>query len=286
MIVTAPSPTTLRVACVQTTASADMEANLAALPPLLAAAQAKGAQLIALPENVSCMVAKDAERLAGAYPAANHPALPFFAQQAKQLEVWLLCGSLWIAREDGKIFNRSYLFAPDGSIAAHYDKIHLFDATLSSGEHYRESERVAPGDRAVLVPTPFGQLGLTICYDVRFGKLYRELAMAGASLIAVPAAFTVPTGEAHWHSLLRARAIETGCFIIAPAQCGTHAGGRRTFGHSLIIDPWGTILAEADDAPTIIYADLALAEPNRVRQMLPSLQHERPYALPPDLKDH
>lgn len=270
----------VRVACIQLTSGPDIAANLALIAPQLAAARQQGATLIALPENTVCMAGDDATRRAAAHPEAQHPALPFFAAQAQQLAAWILAGSLWIKREDGKHYNRSYLFAPNGSVAATYDKIHLFDATLAKGEHYRESDTVAPGNRAVLAETPFGRIGLTICYDLRFGKLYRDLAQAGASMMTVPAAFTVPTGEAHWHSLLRARAIENACFVIAPAQCGTHAGGRRTFGHSLIIDPWGTILAEAGDTPTIITAELNLADIDRVRQMLPSLRHDRIYAPP------
>lgn len=267
----------LRVACIQLNSQADIAANLATIVPQLAEARAQGATLITLPENATFIGGDDAERRASALPEEHHPAIPRFADEAKKLQTWILCGSLTIQRPDGKLNNRSYLFAPDGSIAGRYDKIHLFDAQLAGGEHYRESDTVAPGEAAILVDTPFGGLGLTICYDMRFGALYRDLAKAGAGIITVPAAFTVPTGQAHWHSLLRARAIESGCFIIAPAQCGTHAGGRRTFGHSVIIDPWGAILAEARDTPTIIYAELNLADIGRVRQMLPSLHHDRPY---------
>jgi len=275
-----PMTESLRVACVQLCSGDNIAANLAMIAPLLAEARQQGAELIALPENAVFIGADDAARQANAHPEATHPAIPFFTSQAQQLGVWILCGSLTIKRDDGKLNNRSYLFAPDGTIAARYDKIHLFDAALAGGEHYRESDYIVAGDKAVLVTTPFGKLGLTICYDMRFGHLYRDLAKAGAMMIAAPAAFTVPTGQAHWHSLLRTRAIEAGCFIIAPAQCGTHAGGRRTYGHSLIIDPWGAVLAEAGDAPTIIYADLNFADIARVRAMLPSLQHDRVYAAP------
>jgi len=270
----------LRVACIQLNSQADIAANLATIVPQLAEARQQGATFITLPENACFIGGDDAQRRASALPEESHPAIPCFAAEAKRLQAWILCGSLTILRDDGKLNNRSYLFAPDGRIAARYNKIHLFDAQLAGGEHYRESDTVAPGDAAVLVDTPFGGLGLTICYDMRFGALYRDLAKAGAGIITAPAAFTVPTGQAHWHSLLRARAIESGCFIIAPAQCGTHAGGRRTFGHSLIVDPWGAILAEAGDVPTIIYADLNLADIGRVRQMLPSLRHDRPYTPP------
>lgn len=274
----------LRVACVQLNSQADIGANLVAIAPQLAEARANGATLITLPENATFIGGDDAARRASALAEAEHPAIPFLAAEAKKLDAWVLCGSLTIKRDDGKLNNRSYLFAPDGSIVARYNKIHLFDAQLAGGEHYRESDTVAPGDAAVLADTPFGGLGLTICYDMRFGVLYRDLAKAGAGIITAPAAFTVPTGQAHWHSLLRARAIESACFIVAPAQCGTHAGGRRTFGHSLIVDPWGAILAEGGDVPTIIYADLNLADISRVRQMLPSLRHDRPYQPPRGLR--
>jgi predicted amidohydrolase len=270
----------LRVACLQLNSKADILANLTIIAPLLAEARHNGAELIALPENATFIGGDDATRLANAKTEETHPAIPFFKSQAQQLQTWILCGSLTIKRPDGKLNNRSYLFSPDGHVAATYDKIHLFDAALAGGEHYRESDTVAPGEQAVLTTTPFGNLGLTICYDMRFGTLYRDLAKAGASIIAAPAAFTVPTGQAHWHSLLRTRAIESACFIIAPAQCGTHEGGRRTFGHSLIIDPWGAIMAEAADEVGIIYADLNFADIARVRKMLPSLQHDRIYQPP------
>ena len=272
---------TIRVACVQLNSGPEIVGNLTAIAPLLARAKAQGAQLIALPENATLIAAEAATRLALACPEATHPAMPFFSAQARELGVWLLCGSLSIKREDGRLDNRSILFAPDGQVVARYNKIHLFDATVAQGEKYHESALVAPGDRAVLATTALGKIGFTICYDLRFARLFRDLAKAGAEIIAVPAAFTVPTGQAHWHSLLRARAIETGCFILAPAQCGTHDGGRKTYGHSLIVDPWGVIIAEAvNDMPQVITADLNLDDSVRVRQMLPSLQHDRDY-LPP-----
>ena len=272
---------TVRVACIQLNSGPEIAANLAAIAPLLAQAQEQGAQLIALPENATLITAESATRLARTCPAATHPAMPFFSAQAQQLGVWLLCGSLSIKRDDGRLDNRSVLFAPDGHVAASYNKIHLFDATVAQGEEYHESATVPPGDLAVLATTALGKIGLTICYDLRFAHLFRDLAKAGAEIIAVPAAFTVPTGQAHWHSLLRARAIETGCYIIAPAQGGTHDGGLKTYGHSLIVDPWGAIIAEVlNDVPQVITADLDLDDCARVRRMLPSLQHDRDYAPP------
>ena len=175
---------------------------------------------------------------------------------AKELNVWLLIGSLAIKVSDTKTANRSFLFAPDGNIMARYSKIHLFDVALASGEVYRESNTVAGGDEAVVADTAFGPIGLSICYDLRFPQLYRRLAQKGAFLFTVPSAFTVPTGEAHWHVLLRARAIENGAFVIAPAQGGTHANGRKTYGHSLIVAPWGEVLAEAGTEPGVIMADI------------------------------
>jgi predicted amidohydrolase len=271
----------VRAACVQLNSAPDMATNLAAIAPMLQAAKNQGAQFIALPENATMIAADAAARMAKAFPAATHPAMPFFSAQARELGVWLLCGSLTIKRDDGRLDNRSVLFAPDGTVAAHYNKIHLFDATVAQGENYHESATVAPGDRAVVATTALGKIGLTICYDMRFARLYRDLAKGGAEIITVPAAFTVPTGQAHWHALLRARAIETGCFIVAPAQGGTHEGGRKTYGHSLVVDPWGAVIAEAaDDTPQIIFADLNLDDVARVRAMLPSLQHDRDYTLP------
>lgn len=273
---------TIRTACIQLNSGPDVAANLAAIAPTLAEAKAQGAELIALPENATLMGGDAAIRKAQSYNEDSHPAIPFFSAQAKNLAVWILCGSLSVKRADGKSDNRALLFAPNGATVAFYNKIHLFDAALGQGEDYHESARVAPGGCAVLAATPLAKIGLTICYDLRFAKLYRDLAKAGAEIITIPAAFTVPTGQAHWHCLLRARAIETGCFILAPAQCGTHAGGRKTYGHSLMIDPWGAVMAEAGgDLPQTIYADLNLDDVARVRQMLPSLQHDRDYALPP-----
>jgi deaminated glutathione amidase len=274
----------LRVACIQICAGPDVAQNLAMIAPLLREANQQGAELIALPENTVLMAADPEIKAKGVFTEATHPALPFFCAQAQALDCWILIGSLWI-KTDGaeKHFNRSYLIDPLGQIVTSYDKIHLFDATAKAGEHYAESNSVIAGDRAVLASTPFGKLGLTICYDLRFPHLFRDLAKAGAAIIFVPAAFTVPTGEAHWESLLRSRAIETGSFIVAPAQCGEHHGGRRTYGHSLIIDPWGKILAAAGELPEIICVDLELEQVSQRRMMLPSLSHDRAYHPPESL---
>jgi predicted amidohydrolase len=192
----------------------------------------------------------------------------------------LLLGSLAIKAGPGKVTNRSYLVDAAGEIAARYDKLHLFDVDLADGERYRESAAVAPGSNAVVAPTPWATLGLSICYDLRFPYLYRALAQAGAQILTVPAAFARTTGQAHWHVLLRARAIETGCYVLAPCQCGTHGGGRPTYGHSLIVDPWGRILADGGDEPGIVTATLDLAEVAKARAMIPALQHDRAIAGP------
>jgi predicted amidohydrolase len=271
----------LTVACVQVNAGPEIAPNLAAAAEGVRRARDAGAELITLPENVSMVVQGRAKVLERVRAEADHPALPAFQDLARETGAWLLVGSLGILLdEDGRVANRSFLIAADGAVVARYDKIHMFDVDLPGGESYRESATFRPGERAVVAPTPWGGLGLTICYDLRFAYLFRALAQAGASLITVPAAFTVPTGRAHWQVLLRARAIETGCFIIAPAQCGTHDEGRQTYGHSLIIDPWGAILAEAGDEPGVITATLDLARVAECRGMVPALRHDRGFAGP------
>ena len=205
------------------------------------------------------------------------PGLKAFRQLARDLGITLLIGSIAIRVAGGKCANRSFLIGPDGVVNARYDKIHMFDVQLNAGNIYRESDSFAAGDRAVVADLPAGALGMTVCYDVRFPDLYRQLALSGAKIIAVPAAFTRITGEAHWHVLLRSRAIETGCYVIAPAQCGRHQDGRETFGHSLIIDPWGEIIAEGGVDPGYITATLDLSKVDDVRGKIPSLQHVRPF---------
>ncbi|MDX1486181.1 MAG: carbon-nitrogen hydrolase family protein [Alphaproteobacteria bacterium] len=277
---TEPAP--FRLACVQVNAGDDMAANLAAAADLARTARDDGAALIAFPENVAYMAPDGLGVRENARPEADHPALAAFRELAGELEAWLLVGSLAVATEDaaGRVANRSFLLNAEGEVVVRYDKIHMFDVELAGGESYRESAIYRPGGDAVVVETPFGRLGLSICYDLRFPYLYRALAKAGAELIAVPSAFTQVTGRAHWHTLLRARAIETGCFVFAPAQCGTHPRGRKTFGHALIIDPWGTVLAEAGEGPEVIAAEIDLAACARVREQVPSLSHDRDFAGP------
>jgi predicted amidohydrolase len=270
----------VKFACVQMTAGPEVGPNLDAAAALIREAAAGGAKFIFTPENTSIIEPNREQALAKSFTEDEHPGLPYFSKLAKQLGVWLLIGSMPIRVEAERLANRSFLIDDQGRIIARYDKIHLFDVDLPNGEVYRESERIRPGSQAVLAPTPWGTLGMTVCYDLRFPQLYRDLAHAGASIISIPAAFTVPTGEAHWHVLLRARAIETGAFVFAPAQCGTHAGGRRTYGHSLIVAPWGEILAEAGETPGTIATVIDFSQVAAARNMIPSLRHDRDYARP------
>lgn len=270
----------LIAACIQTNATPDVAANLAQIEPMIREARQRGAQFIALPENVSLLVQGREKLFAKTASEPENKAVAFFARMAQETGAWMLAGSIGIAISGDRLANRSFLFDPSGKIVARYDKIHMFDATLSEKEFYRESDNFKSGTSAVIAETPWGKIGLTICYDVRFPHLYRALAKAGASIITVPAAFTATTGKMHWHVLTRARAIETGCFVLAPAQCGTHDGQRQTYGHSLIIAPNGEILAEAGEEPGIIMAELDLGKVTEARRMLPSLEHDRAFQAP------
>jgi predicted amidohydrolase len=270
----------LRIACVQLNAKPDLTANLDEAESFIRTAAAQGAQLIATPENTSGMFANRAALIASALPEDNHPALAKFAALARETRAWLLLGSISILLDGGKLANRSLLFDPAGTVVARYDKIHMFDSDPGDGTAYRESETFEPGDRAVIGQASFGRVGLTVCYDIRFPALYAALGRAGASVITVPAAFTVPTGKAHWHVLLRARAIETGAFVVAPAQTGEHAGGRRTYGHSLIVAPWGEILGDGGEVEGITIADCDLDRIAAARTMIRSLHHARDFTPP------
>lgn len=272
----------LRVAAVQLRSGIEPAANRAHALPFLREAAMAGARLIATPEN-SLRLDRDRQRmLAAVGPEEGDSELKAWGRIAQELGVWLLMGSGAIANGEGKVFNRSFFFNPDGKIVARYDKINLFDVTLGGSETYRESETVEGGANAVLVEGPQNaKIGLTICYDVRFAPLYAGLARAGAEIITVPAAFTVPTGQAHWEILLRARAIETGAFVIAPAQGGKHEDGRSTWGHSMIIDPWGKVLASLDhDEPGVIVADLDLDQVAAARAKIPAWQGGREFSGP------
>lgn len=271
---------TVRVAVVQVNAGPEIGPNLEIAADRVRAARAQGADLICLPENVSMMVQGRPKILARVKPEEEHPGVASFRDLARETGAWLMTGSLGCLQPDGRVANRVFVMDPSGGIVARYDKIHMFDVDLENGESYRESATYRPGERAVVAPTPWGGLGLSICYDVRFAYLYRALAKAGARIIAVPSAFTVPTGRAHWHVLLRARAIETGCYVLAPAQTGTHDEGRKTFGHALIVSPWGEVLGDAGEEPGILVADLDLSKVDEARRMVPSLTHDRSFAGP------
>lgn len=263
--------TPFTVACLQVNASNDMAANIETALRLTREAVKSGAQFVLMPENVVMMEWGREASLAKAHPEHDHPALKAFMALASELKIWLHCGSLAIKRDNGKLANRTFVLDPAGAIVAAYDKIHMFDVNLGGGEHYNESATFDCGTKAVTVDLPWGRLGLSICYDLRFAQLYRQLALAGSHFLTVPAAFTKTTGEAHWHVLLRARAIETGCFVFAPAQTGTHAGDRQTYGHALIINPWGEVLADAGTEPCVILAKIEPAQVAAVRAKIPSL---------------
>ncbi|WP_312147841.1 carbon-nitrogen hydrolase family protein [Brevundimonas sp.] len=274
----------LDVALIQTRTPATATAGLAHVEPLIREAAAGGAKLILTPEGTNFLEQRRGLRDAALTTESADVAVLGLRALAAELGVWLLIGSAIVRSEapgDDRAANRSLLIDPAGTITARYDKLHVFDVDLANGETYRESASVRPGDAARLADTPWGGLGLTICYDVRFPHLHRQLAKAGASMIAVPAAFTRPTGEAHWETLLRARAIETGAFVLAPAQGGTHEDGRQTWGRSVIVGPWGEIIARADhDEPGVIAASLDLSAVRRARQAVPSLAHDRPFDEP------
>jgi predicted amidohydrolase len=269
-----------RAACVQLRSSDDASQNVGIASSLIREAAKAGAQFIATPENTTLMAPDGGAKLERSFPEDRDPALPALRALAAELGVWLLIGSLTVKVSDTKTANRSYLLTPEGGIAAKYDKIHLFDVDLPSGEKYRESNTVEGGNRAVTAGLPWGRLGMTICYDLRFPQLYRKLAKAGAQILTVPSAFTETTGRAHWHVLLRARAIENGAFVIAPAQGGLHANGRRTYGHSLIVAPWGEILAEGGTDPGVFHADIDMDAVKDARSRVPSLTHDRDFGGP------
>jgi deaminated glutathione amidase len=274
-------PKLLKVALIQLRSQARLGAARDQLAPLLERAAKSGAALVATPEGTN-ILQRDRERFdEDALFEDDDEVTAWFSQQAKDYNVTLLIGSVLVRRHQGKAANRSLLFGPSGALIASYDKIHLFDVNLGAGQEYRESNAYQAGDKAVVADIGPCKVGLTICYDVRFPHLYRDLAKAGAQIIAVPAAFTAPTGKAHWHTLLRARAIETGAFIIAPAQGGRHEDGRTTFGHSLMVDPWGEIFAELDhDDPGVLIAGLKLDKVAEARSKIPSLTHDRNYSAP------
>jgi len=270
----------LRVGLVQMCSGRDVARNVADATTLIRDAAAAGARYVQTPEVTTLMDLDKAKLVARSRPEKDNPALDAFTALASELGIWLHIGSMTVRHETtAKLANRSYLIAPDGRVAARYDKIHMFDVDLPNGESYRESHNFEPGTRAVVADLPWGRLGFTICYDLRFPYLHRALAKAGARFIAGPAAFTRPTGEAHWATLLRARAIETQCFVLAAEQGGTHEHGRETYGHSLVVSPWGEILAEGGTEPSVVVADIDPRQVDEVRARIPSLRHDRPFEL-------
>ena len=276
----------MRAGLVQLTVSDDPAENLPQTVALIRQAAGGGAGFVLTPECTNALSSSRDHQRRVFHHEADDPTLAALQAEAQALGIWLLIGSLGLRTTDadGRFANRSFLIGPDGGIVARYDKIHMFDVTVSETEAYRESAGYRPGAQAVLAQTPFGAVGLSVCYDVRFPYLYRALAKAGASILTVPAAFNHITGAAHWEVLLRARAIETGCFVLAPAQTGFHpetAGkGRRTHGHSLVVAPWGEVLADGGDQPGVVFADLDLARVGQARGRVPSLTHDREFSGP------
>tara|TARA_R110000868_G_scaffold68551_8_gene202648 strand:+ start:15036 stop:15878 length:843 start_codon:yes stop_codon:yes gene_type:complete len=275
---------TIATALIQMRSGTDPAANLAMACDLIRQAAAQGASLIATPETTH-LVQKDADQaFAVMRSQADDPAIPTFSALAKELGITLLIGSLAIKLAERRAANRSFLFGPGGDLLATYDKAHMFDVGIGQGEIYRESANYQAGDRLVVADAGAARIGLSICYDVRFAYLYRRLAQAGAQILTVPAAFTRPTGRAHWEILLRARAIETGSWVIAPAQAGLHEDGRRTWGHSMIIDPWGAVTAQLDhDEPGILLAQLDMDKVADARSRIPALQHDRKLSGPDEV---
>ena len=276
----------MKIALLQITGGDDPVANLAMVSAMVAQAAAAGAGFVLTPEVTNVVTSNRAQRDRVVQTQADDISLAGLRAQAARLGIWLSIGSLLIKTgdPDGRVANRSFLIDPTGAIAAQYDKIHLFDVTVSPTETYRESAGVRPGNRAVIAQTPFGTVGLTVCYDVRFPQLHRALAHAGADIILQPAAFSTVTGAAHWEPLLRARAIETGCYVLAAAQTGHHPSSvgesRRTYGHSMAISPWGDILVEAGVDPGISYINLELAQVALSRARIPALEHDRLFEGP------
>jgi predicted amidohydrolase len=270
----------LRVACLQLNSGNDLAANIATVYAMAREAAGNGAHLVMTPEYALMLDGRGRVMRDGALPADGGDTLAGMQQLARELGIWLLLGSLTVRTDEERIANRSVLLAADGTVSATYDKIHMFDVMLPDGKVIRESSAYRPGERAVAADTPWGLLGMTVCYDLRFPGLFRALAQAGAQIISVPSSFQRQTGKSHWHALLKARAIENECFIVAPAMCGDHPGDRQTYGHSLIVDPWGEVLADGGEAPGIVYAELDVDRVAKVRTMIPSLEHDRQFRLP------
>jgi predicted amidohydrolase len=272
---------TFRAACIQLCSSTDVAENIATVERLACEAASMGADYVQTPEMTNIVQRDRAGLMASIAPEASDPALKRFAALARELGIVLHIGSLALSAGEGRIANRAFVFGRDGELLARYDKIHLFDVDLPGGERWRESAVYYPGDRAVVVDLPWLKLGVSICYDIRFPQLFRAHAHAGAAALTAPAAFTRQTGEAHWQVLQRARAIENGAFMISAAQAGRHRDGRETYGHSIVVSPWGEVLAEADGTtPGVIVVEIDPALSQDARRRIPALENERPFAAP------
>ncbi len=274
----AASPSTFKVGLVQMRSGLDPQANLAAAVDAIEQAKRAGADYVLTPEMTN-IIARREHLLATIVDEELDPTLAALREAARQRSIYVHIGSLAVKASPDKAANRSFLIGRTGEVIARYDKIHMFDVDLANRESYRESRTYRPGDLAVVADLPWGRLGVTVCYDLRFPALYRALAEAGVLFFSIPSAFTVQTGEAHWHVLLRARAIENGCFVFAAAQGGTHESGRETYGHSLVVDPWGQILTEGGTEPDVILADIDPAQVAAARARIPSLHHGRRFEL-------
>ena len=276
----------MKSALLQLNVTDDPAENLPVTVGMLRGAVAQGAKFVLTPEVTNCVSTSRRHQQDVLQHESEDQTLAALRSEAADAGIWLLIGSLGLKTDDpdGRFANRSFLIAPDGAVAARYDKIHMFDVQINETETYRESEGYRPGEQAVVVDTPFARIGMSVCYDVRFPKLYQALANAGARIITVPAAFSPVTGAAHWHALLRARAIETGCFVIAPGQTGTHASTSRktrdTYGHSLVVSPWGEVILNAGEAPGVYNFDLNMEEGEAARRRVPSLTNARMFRPP------
>jgi predicted amidohydrolase len=270
---------TFRVGLIQMRSGTAPQANMDAAVRLIGEAKTGGADYVQTPEMTNILESSRERLFAAIVPEEQDASLATFRELARALQLYVHVGSLAIKASADKAVNRSFLIDRRGEIVARYDKIHMFDVDLKGGESYRESRSYRPGDLAVVTDLPWGRLGMTICYDLRFPALYRALAEAGATFLAIPSSFTRQTGEAHWHTLMRARAIENGCFVIAAAQGGDHEDGRSTFGHSLVVDPWGRVIAEGGTEPGVVFAEIDPAEVSTARGRIPSLQHGRRFEI-------
>ena len=273
------SASTFKAAMIQMRTGLTPSTNIEAAVRMIGEAKSAGAEYVQTPEMTNVLAGNREQLFSVIVDEEADTSLATLRELARKLGIYVHVGSLAIKVSPDRAANRGFLITPKGDIAARYDKIHMFDVDLAGGESYRESRTYQPGDQAVLCDLPWGRLGVTICYDLRFPALYRALAEAGATMLAIPSAFTRQTGEAHWHVLLRARAIENGCFLFAAAQAGKHESGRETFGHSLIVDPWGRILAEGGSEPGVVMAEIDPGEIAKARGRIPSLEHGRRFEV-------